>query len=125
MLLVGGVCLLFVPDVLLSTLVPGYPLNAAWPGQLLGAAWLGVSALNWLNRSTVLGGIYGRPVVMTNLTLYFISSIVVIKAAGQTPSPAALWFAAVPAILLAVAYGWLLYRGPFEREFSEARDARG
>lgn len=58
-LLMGGLILLFVPDVVLPRLVVDYPQAGVWLGQLLGTAWLGVAALNWLNRSAVLGGIYG------------------------------------------------------------------
>ena len=55
-LFLGGATLLFAPDVILPALVPGFPPAAAWLGQLLGASWLAVAALNWLHRSTVLGG---------------------------------------------------------------------
>lgn len=45
-LFLGGVALLFAPDLILPGLVPGFPPAASWLGQLLGAAWLGVAALN-------------------------------------------------------------------------------
>jgi hypothetical protein len=79
-LLLAGVALLFAPDVLLPALVPGFPPVAAWLGQLLGAAWLAVAALNWLQRAAVLGGIYGRPVVLANVALYFISALSLLRA---------------------------------------------
>ncbi len=66
-LLLAGLPLLFAPDAVL----PRFPVAGIWLGQLLGAAWLGVAALNWLSRSAVLGGIYGRPVVLANLALQF------------------------------------------------------
>ena len=112
----GGIVLLFASDVVLRGLVPGYPAGAAWIGQLLGASWLGLAALNWLNRSSVLGGIYGRPVVCANLTLYFVGMLVVLKAAAGSPSPGALWVIGAVLLLFAVVYGWLLFRGPIERE---------
>jgi hypothetical protein len=86
-LLVAGIALLFVPDTVLPRLVPAYPEAALWLGQLLGAAWLGMAALNWLNRSTVLGGIYGRPVVMANLALYCVSALVLLRAAERADFP--------------------------------------
>lgn len=69
-LLVAGIVPLFAPDMVLPRLVPGDPEAALWLGQLLGAAWLGVAALNWLNRSTLLGGIYGRPIVAATMALH-------------------------------------------------------
>lgn len=82
-LLVAGLVLLFAPDVALPALVPGFPPAAAWLGQLLAAAWLSVAVLNWLQRSSMLGGIYGRPMVVANLTLYLISTWFA-SSAGQS-----------------------------------------
>jgi hypothetical protein len=120
-LLIGGVVLLFAPDAVLPRLSPGFPDSALWLGQLLGAAWLGVAALNWLGRGAMLGGIYGRPTVFANTALYFISALAILRAASRAPSATGLWALAVPAVLLALVYGWLLYRGPFEKEFAARR----
>jgi hypothetical protein len=113
-LLLGGAVLLFAPDAVLPVLAPGFPPAAAWLGQLLGAAWLGVAALNWLQRGVVLGGIYGRPVVLANLALYFISAASLLRALLAGTAPAALWLAVALAGMLAAAYGALLLRGPFD-----------
>lgn len=121
LLLIGGVILLFSPDAALPWLIPDYPTSAFWLGQLIGAAWLGMAALNWLSRSSVLGGIYGRPAVFANLSLYFISAIVILKAAARADAPSALWGLAAPAVVLAIAYGWLLFRGPLTKDLGERR----
>ena len=90
---------------------PGVSPDAAWIGQLLAAAWLGLAALNWLTRSGPLGGIYGRPIVLANTSLYFISAAVLVNAATR-------WFgrvvriATIAAGLMAFLYGLLLFRGP-------------
>jgi len=114
LLLAGGLTLLFAPDAVLPRLSPGFPAAALWVGQLLGAAWLGLSALNWIHRRAVLGGVYGRPVVFANLIQYFIGALVLVRAAQRASSPGALWLMAVPAVALALAYGVLLFRGPFD-----------
>ena len=113
-LLAAGAALLFASDVVLPALVPGFPPAAAWLGQLLGAAWLGVAALNWLQRGAVLGGIYGRPVVLANLTVYFVSALSLLRALLDGGPPRTLWMALAPAAVMAVAYGALLLRGPFD-----------
>jgi hypothetical protein len=113
-LLVGGAALLFAPDALLPALAPGFPPAAAWLGQLLGAAWLGVAALNWTQRSALLGGIYGRPVVFANVALYFISALSLLRALLRDAAPPALWALLVPLAVLAAAYWALLLRGPFD-----------
>ncbi|MGH7483021.1 MAG: hypothetical protein ACRELV_12775 [Longimicrobiales bacterium] len=87
-----------------------------WVGQLVGAGWLAMAGLNWLSRSAVLGGIYGRSVVFANVSLYLISALVLVKAAVGPGSGAGLWVLTMVAAVLAAVYGWLLLRGPAERE---------
>jgi len=115
-LLAGGLAFLFAADVLLPRLAPALPPAAgagvAWIGQLLGAAWLGVAALNWLQRGVRLGGIYGRPVVLANLVLYFVSAMTALRALPSA-GPGA-WAVAAPALVLAGVYAVLLLRGPFD-----------
>lgn len=113
-LLLGGLALLFAADTLLPALVPGFPANAAWLGQLLGAAWLGMSALNWLNRSTILGGIYGRPVVVANLAMHCISALSLLRAVVGASPARGLWVALAITTLLTAIYGALVLRGPFD-----------
>jgi hypothetical protein len=111
-LVAGGVLLVFAADEVLPRLSPGFPPSSAWLGQILGAAWLGLAALNWINRRAILGGIYGRPIVFANLIHYFIAAMVLIRAANAGSK--LIWLLAVPAITLALAYGALLFRGPFD-----------
>jgi hypothetical protein len=111
LLAVCGVSLLFAADVILPRIAPGISPDASWFGQLLAAAWLGLAALNWLTRSSVLGGIYGRPIVLTNTTLYFVSAMVLINAATRGGS-IALWVATAVAGVMAFLYGSLMFRGP-------------
>ena len=117
MLLLGGLALLFAPDAILPRLIPAFPAAGAWLGQVLAAGWLAIAALNWLSRSALLGGIYGRPVVLTNAVLYFITAIVLLKIITLRDTSAMLWIVLVVMVLLAGAYGWLLFRGPLERDF--------
>ena len=121
-LLLGGLALLFAPDALLPRLVPGFPPAGAWLGQLLAAAWLGVAALNWTSQRAVLGGIYGRPVVLSNAALYFISATSLARAAARD-GPAALWALLALTAAFAAGYGWLLLRGPVASDLDRHRQA--
>ena len=124
LLLAGGLALLFAPDVVLPRLVPGFPTGGAWLGQLLAAALLALAALDWLGRAALLGGIYGRPVVLGNLAFYFIAAMVLLRAGAGREVPPALWIVAVPVALLAGVYGWLLLRGPAERDLQAYRGSQ-
>ena len=110
LLLLGGGVLLFASDVVLPALIPGFPRAAAWLGQLLGAAWLGIAALNWLQRAALLGGIYGRPIVLANLALYFISALSLLRSSLNGSGSPTLWLALGLMGVLAAAYGALLLR---------------
>jgi hypothetical protein len=113
-LFLAGIAFLFGSDILLPRLVPDFPPASAWLGQLVAAAWLGVANLNWLSRSALLGGIYGRPVVATNLTLYTIGALGSLKALGDGAAAPLVWTVAAPMATFAVVYGALLLRGPFD-----------
>lgn len=114
-LFVTGIALLFGSDILVPRAVPGFPPASAWLGQFIAAGWLAVANLNWVSRSALLGGIYGRPVVATNLTLFTISALGSLKALGAGAAAPVVGVVAVPMTLFAVVYGALLLRGPFDR----------
>jgi hypothetical protein len=111
-LLLGGLALLFAPDEILPRLIADFPAGGAWIGQLIAGSWLGVAALNWLTRGSRLGGIYGRPVVLANTVLYFVSAIALLKVAVLPHPGAAVVIAAVVFAIFAALYGWLMFRGP-------------
>lgn len=113
-LFAGGLVLLFAPDVVLPRLIAGFPPSAAWLGELLGAGWLGLAAMNWFQRGLMLGGIYGRPVVMANLVAYAITALTLLRAITRAEASAALWIVLAPSVVLATTYGALLLRGPFD-----------
>jgi hypothetical protein len=123
-LALGGLVLLFASDVVLPRLLSGFPASAAWLGQLLAAAWLAVGVLNWLSRSALLGGIYGRPIVVSNAVLYFVSTTVLLNFAARPDASTAIWIAIVPAVAFAATYAWLLFRGPLARDFASRRDSQ-
>lgn len=112
-LFVAGFVLLFASDAVLPVVLPGFPAAGAWLGQLLAAAWLGVAVLTWLQRRAVLGGVYGRPTVLANLALYFISALSLLRVLLGHGAPPVMWLAVAVTGALAVAYGVLLLRGPF------------
>lgn len=112
LLLIGGVALLFAADDILPSLIPGFPETGAWLGQLLGGAWLAIAALNWLNRGARLGGIYGRPVVLTNAIVYFVGAMVLLKIVARPGLSIPVVIATILFVIFAALYGWLLFRGP-------------
>ncbi len=58
-----------------------------------------------------IGGIYGRPLLLCNLTLYFVSTTTLLKAAKWSPADPLL-AAGLVAGVMTVVYGRLLFRSP-------------
>jgi len=110
-LLIAGLALLFAADVILPRVIPEFPAAGAWFGQLLGGAWLGVAALDWLSKGARLGGIYGRPIVLMNLILYFVSAIVLLKIALLPGASTVVGVSAIVFGAFAALFGWLMFRG--------------
>lgn len=118
-----GLVLLFAPDEILPRLVPTFPATASWMGQLIAAGWLGLAVLNWVSRSALLGGIYGRPVVLANAVFYFIGATTLLKLLSAQAHLGVLWVVAAPLAIFAAVYGWLLFRGPVGNDFDRTRGA--
>ena len=114
-----GLALLFASDNILPQLVQGSSPGLELIGQLLGGAWLGVAALNWLSKSVLIGGIYSRPVVSANVLLYFVAAMSLIKPLMRGGLPVAVSIAFVPIAAFAIAYLWLLFRGPYQRDLEK------
>jgi hypothetical protein len=77
--------------------------------QLAGALYFGFAILNWTAKGTLLGGIYGRPIVFANFTHFVIGAIVLLE--GREPKAAALIVAAAFYSMFAVWFGYVLF-GP-------------
>lgn len=120
-LALGGMALLFASDVILPHLIPAFPAAGAWLGQLLAAALLALAALDWLSQSVLLGGIYGRSVVSANAAFYFIAAMVLLRIVTRRDASATTWAIVVPVVVFAWIYGWLLFRGPLERDIESYR----
>jgi hypothetical protein len=75
--------------------------------QICGALYIAFAALNWTAKGTLLGGVYGRPIVLANFAHFTIGGIalakVVLAGSPGTVIPAitavysafAIWFAYV------------------------------
>ncbi|MEO7996917.1 MAG: hypothetical protein ABI852_05705 [Gemmatimonadaceae bacterium] len=109
-----GLVMLFGADTILPLVIPSFPLSAVWLGQLIAGAWLALAAMNWQARNAILGGIYGRPVVYSNVLLFVVTALGVLKPALAAGASPLLWLIVGPAMIFALVYGALLLRGPFD-----------
>ena len=76
-----GVGITFLPQELLvhvGARPDGVPVPLM---QMLGALYLGFAMLNWMNRGSLIGGIYGRPVAMANFFGFAVGALALSRGA--------------------------------------------
>lgn len=113
----AAVLLLFLPEEILGWLgtsasAPGSPGLHPALLQVLAASLFGFAMLDWMSRFTVIGGIYGRPLVIANFAHAVIAALSIGRVALAGPATPALWVALALYAALAVAFGAKLFLGP-------------
>ena len=109
--LAAALPLLFAPDEILTAATGAAPsvLDTALL-QLVAAALFGFAMLNWFQRSTVTGGIYGRPIVAANLSHTAIAALSLAHFAKAGTLPRLLLVPLALYAVLALAFGWAFFR---------------
>ena len=109
-----GLGLTFAPSELLRYV--GLPSDAAvtWLAQLFGAALLGLASLNWFQRYSTVGGVLGRPVLLTNLVFLTVSFFATLGA-WRHQGGVVFLTAGVAFGLLALAFGLRMFQSPSSR----------
>ncbi|MBW3672186.1 MAG: hypothetical protein KY432_11015 [Acidobacteria bacterium] len=108
---VSGLLLTFASEEIAVALGASGDGLAPLSMQLLGAAQLGWAMTNWMSRESLFGGIYGRPLVVGNLLHFFAGGSTLLKSSLQSSSTTVLIVGVVYG-LLAVVFGWFLFRNP-------------
>ena len=113
LLAASGLALIFVPDEILVYLsLEGNPILLILL-QTTGALYFGFAMLNWMNRRSVIGGIYSKPVVVANLAHFTVAGLALIKALfSDSHRPSAVWMMGVLYSVFAVYFGILFFRNP-------------
>lgn len=109
--LLSSIALLFAAEELLRlALGTASELDVALL-QLIGAGLFGFAMLNWLSRFSLLGGIYGRPLLVANLAHTATAALMLGHLIERPVSP---WLAAAALAYaaLGVAFGAKLFLHP-------------
>jgi len=80
--------------------------------QLTGALYLGFAFANWTAKGMVLGGIYGRSIVMGNFLHFIMGALTLLRAAVGVSSGPVFWTVTVLYVVFAIGFGLLLFRHP-------------
>ncbi len=110
-----GIILTFLPVEILNLLNLQTDRSLQLILQILGALYFGFAMLNWMLKSSRIGGIYNRPIAVANFSHFMIAGLALIKAVfAMSELPRALWILAVVYLIFAIAFGIILFRHPKE-----------
>jgi len=112
LLIFVGISLTFFPQEIAGTFLLDAAGSLPLIMQLLGAMYFAFGMLNWTAKENLLGGIYGRPVVIGNLTHFVIGALALLKVVSTTnPSPLFLSATFVYTVY-AILFGMIYLRHP-------------
>lgn len=111
-LAIQGIALTFLPQEVNTYFAINSEGVAVLVSQTLGAALLAFALLNWMTRSNILGGIYGKPLMMANFLFFFASGMSYLKAAD---SPI-IWTLASISMLFGFSFGYVAFTHPFKEK---------
>jgi len=112
-LLTAGIILTFLPDEILkySDLENTGSIQVLL--QIIGALYFGFGMLNWMIKTSLIGGIYNRPSAVTNFTHFFIAGLALVKGIIANPGlPKIIWIACCIYLIFAISFGIVLFRHP-------------
>ena len=108
----AGVAASFLPDEIVHLAGSGANPLLAGIIQLAGALYLGFAMADWMARENLIGGIYGRPLLIANVVHFTVGALALGKIVlrGGLPQPALL----LPIVyaVFAVAFGFALFGSP-------------
>ena len=108
-----GISLSFVPLEIMSYLGLESSKSLLYLLQILGALYFGFAMLNWMTKSSLIGGIYNRPIAIANFSHFLIAGLALTKGVLSNPGlPSVIQIAAGVYLVFAVSFGIILFRHP-------------
>jgi len=108
-----GVLLTFIPDTILSHLNIDVNKTSQFLMQILGALYFSFAMLNWMTKTSLIGGIYNRPIAIANFSHFLIAGLALTKGIISNPSISyTIWTAGIIYCLFGVSFVIILFRHP-------------
>jgi Fe2+ transport system protein B len=109
----AGIALIFIPGEIARYFDLEDSKSLILIGQILGALYFGFAMLNWMTRTSIIGGIYNKPIAVANFIHFFIAGLALVKAVMANPGlPALVWVVTIVYALFAICFGIIFYRRP-------------
>jgi len=111
-----GISLIFLPKEILDY----FELSASDTLELLmqitGSLYFAFAMLNWMSKGSIIGGIYGRPIAIANLTHFVIAGLSLIKGIMANPGLSyVIWSIAILYSIFAILFGIVAFKHPVSK----------
>ena len=111
-----GISLIFLPKEILDY----FELSASDTLELLmqitGSLYFAFAILNWMSKGSIIGGIYGRPIAIANLTHFVIAGLSLIKGImANTGLSYVIWSIAIVYSIFAILFGIVAFKHPVSK----------
>ncbi|MEC7935184.1 MAG: hypothetical protein VX922_03215 [Candidatus Neomarinimicrobiota bacterium] len=111
-----GISLIFLPKEILDY----FELSASDTLELLmqitGSLYFAFAMLNWMSKGSIIGGIYGRPIAIANLTHFVIAGLSLIKGTMANPGLSyVIWSIAIVYSIFAILFGIVAFKHPVSK----------
>ena len=108
-----GISLIFLPNEILDYLELSVSETLQLLMQIIGSLYFALAILNWMSKGSLIGGIYGRPIAMANLTHFVIAGLALIKGILVNPSLSyVIWSIAIIYSIFAIFFGIVAFKHP-------------
>ncbi len=107
-----GIVITFLTNEIIAFL--GYSANTFILFQVIGAFYFAFGMFNWQAKANLIGGIYSKPVAMSNFLHFFIVSISLLKSIDYSSKLAL--SATILYLVFATFFGYILFTNPRNTE---------
>ena len=108
---VAGIALSFLPQEISGYFNSTGTIFTVLAMQVLGALYFGFAMVNWTAKANLIGGIYGRPIAIGNLTHFVIGALALLKGYFSSHDKTVL-IAALIYTVFAIAFGFVFFTHP-------------
>lgn len=108
-----GIILIFMPLELLGYIHLEASKVSQTLVQILGALYFAFAMLNWVTKTSIIGGIYNRPIAIANFTHFTIAGLVLIKGLLSSHNlQNEMWVITIIYSVFAISFGLILFSPP-------------
>ena len=107
----AAVALSFLPQEILASTGMQASVAGVLVLQVTGALYLGMAIMDWMARDGLLGGVYGKPILLGNLAHFVAGALALFKGASAQSHPS-LWLVAIPYATFAALFSVALFTHP-------------